>query len=239
MINIQPQFGSLAPGIYQGSVRILLANGTLSIVSVVGVVATPASAAIPAYALDADAERPNSTGICSPIGVTFSSPLEGTRIPAEIPLTITLTAVDACHNPVSFPVKVPVDFIDFTNSSQIVFLSPSATPGSYTADFTFPEPTSGATPVILHSAPNAGLGITVGTALRNVIVIPSTGNQTTISPGGILNAGSFLENGVVAPGSWISIFANNLGDGLIPASSASLTCQLRNAQVQVGALAYL
>jgi uncharacterized protein (TIGR03437 family) len=225
-INIQPQLGSLSPGIYMGSLRILFADGTFRVVSVLGLVADSGADALAGSGLNSDAERPSTSSPSSPIGLTFLSPLAGAQIEVGQSVTVTMQALDKNNNPVTF--QTDGVGVGYGNSCPCANLTLSG-PGTYSGALP-PLQTPGAVTIQSYANYTANESIKVVTPATQIMLVPST----NVSENGIVNAGSFTSDSVVAPGSWIAIFGNNLADSATPASSIPLPTQLGNAQVQIG-----
>jgi uncharacterized protein (TIGR03437 family) len=219
-ITIQPQLGALAPGTYQGSLRILFANGTFPIVSVVGLVPGSSSSSVASGELQPRAATP-----CGPVGVTFTSPKAGQQIEAGKSFLVTVAVTD-CHG-------APV-----TGASVSLYSNGRAqlnnnNDGTYSNDWTFIEPPTGTqTPVSLLSTTAIAFVSTINDATIGVTVLPSTKSVPALQ--GIVNSGSYQSQGAVTPGNWVSLFGANLGDGPQTASSVPLNTQMANAQVSIG-----
>jgi uncharacterized protein (TIGR03437 family) len=72
-----------------------------------------------------------------------------------------------------------------------------------------------------------------GASQVQVQVSPPAANAAAI-PGAVTNAASFNTQGVVAPGSYVSIFGQGLADGVLSATQTPLPANLNNTQLFLG-----
>ncbi|HEY6272572.1 MAG TPA: hypothetical protein VIX19_11345 [Terriglobales bacterium] len=227
-ITLQPQFGSLASGVYNGSLRILFADGTLSIVGIVGLIPSSGSTAAAAAAPNESGLRPLATTICQPIAAAFTSLSNGQQIEAGSAFTIQVQVKDACGNLLD---NGGVN-VYFSNNPQAYLPLNGIGNGLYRNSYTFDQPAGGInTPVTVIAKPAAQFS--TGTAdVITVTVIPQT--QPVPEVLGIVNSGSYQGSSIVTPGGWISIFGADLADGPQNAPGVPLGVTLANAQVSIG-----
>jgi uncharacterized protein (TIGR03437 family) len=221
-IVVQPVIDSLTAGVRRGVLTLLFTDGSTRTVSLLLVLASGGggSSTSPDSARDA--------GGCTPTKLLplVSSVLQDFNIPAAWPTAVTTKVVDDCGN--------------------------LMTSGSVTASFSNGDP-----PLSLFSLKDGNWSATwqprnstVSQASINIAAqIPEQKLQGSISisgslqknpdppqvsAGGVVSAASFGQAGVIAPGSFISIYGTRFADGINVAPAYPWTTELVGTEVILG-----
>ena len=221
----------LAAGVHFGTVQVFSA-GTVHTIAVVAVVTGTAAAG----ASSAGRLHPRGvTATCMASGlVAVLQTLEPSQmVAASQAQTVQSQIVDSCGNPVtaanggSAQVTLssqdpPVSLTDTGNGIWQGTWVPGATGGPVAVDVL--AQTGGLTSIQLP-----------GASQIQVQVLPPTANGAPV-PGSVANAASFNSQGIVAPGSYVSIFGEGLADGVLAATQTPLPANLNNTQLFLGNL---
>ncbi len=214
---VQPVLGNLSPGVYQGTVALLFADGSAQTVGVTFLVIGAAGTG--------SSLSPEDTG-CVPqklfaadrsVGSSFSSPV-------GYPRTLEVYVADNCGNPSGNGTVIA----SFSNGDPPIVLV-SLLNGIYTA--TWQPGTAAAQVVITETASSPGLASAV---LQVSGQAPDSPSAPAISAGGVVNGASFAGGAPLAPGGIISLFGKNLAAGSASASQLPLTTALGGLSASVG-----
>jgi uncharacterized protein (TIGR03437 family) len=230
-LAVGANLAGLAAGAYFGTVQVFSA-GTVQTIAVVLVVGGPSGAVVSG----AGRSRPRGTATtCTASGlVAVLQTLEPSQMVAAAQAQpVQAQIVDSCGNPVTAAnggsaqvtfssQDPPVNLMDTGNGIWQGTWVPGATGGQVSVDVW---------------AQTGGLTSTPfpGASQVQVQVLPAAAGAAPV-PGSVANAASFNSQGVVAPGSYVSIFGEGLADGVLAATQIPLPGNLNNTQLFLGNL---
>ena len=230
-LSVGANLAGLAAGVHFGTVQVFSA-GTVQTIAVVLVVTGTAGAGTS----NVGRSHPRSTpATCTPSGlVAVLQTLEPSQMVAAAQAQpVQSQIVDSCGNPV---------LAANGGSAQVTFSSQDppvslADTGNGIWQGTWVPGAAGGQVSVNVSAQMGGLTSTPlpGASQMQVQVLPAAASAAAV-PGAIANAASFNNQGVVAPGSYVSIFGEGLADGIQNATQTPLPGNLNNTQLFLGNL---
>ncbi|HTU36077.1 MAG TPA: hypothetical protein VMF66_19920 [Candidatus Acidoferrum sp.] len=224
-VVVQPDFTSLSPGVYNGSINIQFSDGTsqqVNVVALVGSAAATSSDRTPGLDL-----RPRSS--CTPtqlnMVLTNQNPMTAY---VNQPATMGVMVTDDCQNPItSGPgASVSVALSNHDASPPMV----SASSGLWTASW---QPHN-VPPMQVTATFTAFVAMPNGKVLANQIIgtmsVQSGASVPVIAQGEVANAASFAVT-PVSPGGLVSVFGTNLSGAPASAQGSPLPNTLGGTQV--------
>jgi uncharacterized protein (TIGR03437 family) len=226
---------SAAPaGSSSGTGRVLFADGTFATVTVESLGANPTSTGATAVPLlagpnssrSADLVRPQATSSTCP-NVNITSLSDNFSVTVSVPVSITVMATDCSGRPLNgLSVKIQTSNGDKVNNDQT--FAPGTSAGQYVGEWT---PSQVSTSVHINPiAVAAGVAPTYGPIISGQITSSSV-PRTVIN--GVANSGSYSPAQVVAPGTWISMFGDNLANGTAGATTIPFSTNLNGTEVRL------
>jgi uncharacterized protein (TIGR03437 family) len=229
---IGANLAALAVGAHFGTVQVFSA-GAVQTIAVVLVVTGPSGAGTTSSGRSHP--RGATTATCTAIGlVAVLQTLESSQVVvASQAQPVQSEIVDSCGNPV---MAANGGSAQVTFSSQDPPVSLTDT-GNGIWQGTWVPGVAGGQVSVNVSAQTGGLTSTPlpGASQVQVQVLPAPASAAAV-PGAIANAASFNSQGVVAPGSYVSIFGQGLADGVLNATQTPLPGNLNNTQLFLGNL---
>jgi uncharacterized protein (TIGR03437 family) len=237
-LTISANLSNLSSGTQTGTVRLLFGNGN-SLVIQVGVIATSTT---PTGGHDVAAARPQAQIACSAgkagylVGL-LQAPLNLSVIQAASPQTVQVQIVDDCGNPVTAASGGAVQ-VTFSNKDSALNLQDV---GSGIWQGTWAPVNAGNAVMVQISASEQGLTLNPASSAgaTATVSVAAAGANSAGQATGIANAASAAQAiaGVVAPGSYIAIYGNNLaGTGTPGATTLPLPTSLNGTQLFLGGL---
>ncbi len=219
IITVQPNVGSLAPGVYQASI-IAQAGGTALTVNVVFVV-------VPSViTTDASSARPHAVpASCTATKLypVFTSLTQGFVIPASWPLPIQVQAVDDCGNPMTSGQVAT----DFSNGDPRLSLA-SLQNGRWQGIWLGHNPS--ANQIVITANANIASPALHGSAVFTGQLAPNP-NVPSVNSGGVTSGAEASGQVVIAPGDLITISGQYFGAAPVSATQFPLTTDLAGTQV--------
>jgi uncharacterized protein (TIGR03437 family) len=148
------------------------------------------------------------------------------------PAALEMQVVDDCGNPITAEQGSAAVAGSFSNGDPGVRFV-HVQNGKWTATW---QPRNGSPGSAVRITVTAFLALGNGKTLADQTVLTATlaGGAVVPSPRVVLNAASFQDTGVLAPGALISVFGNSLGTGLNYNDRAPLPTDLGGTQVTLG-----
>jgi uncharacterized protein (TIGR03437 family) len=218
--QLQPQAKGLAPGVYDATITIAASTAPVKQVRIFLIVA-------PVGSIPSKIGRP-ATGSCQPTRLlpVSSSLVDGFRTPASYPIAIVVLIADDCGNAVTTgTVKA-----SFTTGDAPIPLT-SLQDGSWSGTW---QPRSAVSSATVTIDASTGPPQIVGSTQFSGGLLANANPPPLINSAGVVNAASFLANGPLAPGSFISIFGANLSDSFAQAPTLPLPTDLNATEVLMG-----
>jgi trimeric autotransporter adhesin len=219
IITVQPNIGSLAPGVYQASIT-SQAGGTALTVNVVFVV-------VPSViTVSGSSSRPHAVAAsCTPTKLypLFTSLTQGFVIPASWPLPIQVQAVDDCGNPMTSG-QVATDFSNGDPRLSLVSLQNGLWQGIWLGH------NLSANQIVITANANVA-----SPALHGSVVftgqLAANPNVPSVNSGGVTSGAEASGQVVIAPGDLITISGQYFGAAPASASQLPLSTDLASTQV--------
>jgi uncharacterized protein (TIGR03437 family) len=218
-ITVQPNIGSLAPGVYQASIT-AQAGGTALTVSVVFVVVpsvTPVASLSGAHAAQAASCTPKK------LYPLFTSLTQGFVVPASWPLPIQVQAVDDCGSPMTSG-QVTTDFSNGDPRLSLVSLKNGHWQGIWLAH----NPSANQIQI------TANADIAAPALHGSVLFTGKLGenpNVPSVNSGGVTSGAELSGQVVIAPGDLITISGQYFASAPISAPQLPLTTALAGTEV--------
>ena len=227
-IVVQPDFGSLPPGVSRAFLNLGFSDGSSRTISVLSVMAPPGSAAPDARASE------NAAGSCNPtaLNIIATNSEQSFTAYANQPSTIATQVVDDCGTaltPDRGGVAVTTRFSNGDPGVNMVHTPQGRWTGSWQ-----PRNTSQNTVrATITAFMVQGNGKTLASQLDLNVNVVSGARVPLVAPGQVLNGASFVAQAPVSPGSLISIFGSQLADGQA-LGAAPFQTSLAGTQVVLG-----
>ena len=212
-LNVAAGVNGLSSGLRHGTLRIAFSNGTVQTVDVQLAIAGSTGA--------------NSTGVracgASNLAMEFQSPSQNFQTAARVAVPLQVLVKDCSGNPLTSS-STGVEVFAGTSSVRLTYIGSGIWSGIWT-------PTAAA-PVVALTA--RAVSITGGATASGVVTTtgqvgaPATGAPAVVAA--VVNAGSFLLPGLVAPGTMVSIFGSGLANGQSQVFSTPFPTTLQGAQ---------
>jgi uncharacterized protein (TIGR03437 family) len=226
-IVVQPDYSTLTPGIYRGAITLALTDGSIRTVGVLSVVAGSAATA------GSSLVRPLTGGSCAPTQLLMVLTSSQQVLTASFgqPLSMQMQVVDDCGTPVTPQRGGAAVSATFSNNDPAVGFVHTEN-GKWSATWQPRNGSAGSTVRVLVTAFLAGSN---GKVLGNQVylTVSLTNGARVPSPQAVLNAASFLDTGVLTPGSLISVFGSGLANTQATGGSP-LPTDLAGTQVTLG-----
>jgi uncharacterized protein (TIGR03437 family) len=231
-VIVQPDSTGLTAGVYRGILTFLFTDGSSRTLNILMVLAPGVSgtsgAGTTGTGTSGAAIGPRDAGVCTP---TKLLPLVSTlgqdfSVSAAWPVALVAVVVDDCGSPM-LTGSVSASFTNGDPPLSLVSLKNGSWSGTW-------QPrngsTSGTSISISAQIPQQSLqgSIQISGSLQANIDPPQ------LTPGGILSAASSAQAGVLAPGSFISIYGSRFADALNVASVFPLATELSGTEVVLG-----
>jgi len=219
----QPSLGSLAAGIYRGSLTLAFSDGSpAQLVDLLFVVAGSGSATSP------EGLRREDAAGCAPTQLlAVSRSLSGDfSSPVGYPASLEVQVADDCGNAVTGATVLA----SFSSSDPALALV-SLGNGTYTG--TWRPLNAGSQVVVTIRASQAGLTpvlIKLQGQVAGSLATPA------VFSGGVVNGASFAKGDAVAPGSIVSVFGSNFAAAAAGATSVPLPTSLSGVSMTIGGL---
>ncbi len=228
-ISVQPSLGTLAPGVYQGTLTLQFHDGSAQTVAITFLVASASRASAQRFPGE-------SAAGCTPTQMLAQVRNYGSNYGSSAGNIISLSAgygqlievqlQDDCRNAVTNATAVIASFSD----GETLTLN-NLQNGIYSSTWNPQTPAGQVTMTVTAFAPPLP-PVTVqasGLAQAN----PSA---ASIYSGGVVNGASFAKGAALAPGGIVSIFGANLAQSSLGSSSLPLPSLLAGATVTVGGI---
>jgi len=220
IITVQPVVGSLAAGVYSGSVALQIGSTALT-VNVIFVVVPQASTAT---------GQNGSIASCTPTKLfpIFTSLTQGFAIPAGWPLPIEVAVVDDCGNRMSSG-RVATDFSNGDPRLQLVSLQDGRWEGIWfgrnvrAGQIVVTANADMDAPMLHGSVPFTGM-------------LMSNSNVPSVDPGGVSGGAGPSPQALISPGDLISISGRDFAAAASSAGQLPLTTDLGGTQVLLAGL---
>jgi uncharacterized protein (TIGR03437 family) len=220
IITVQPMVGSLAAGVYNGSVALQIGSTALT-VNVIFVVVPQASPAT---------GQNGSVASCTPTKLfpIFTSLTQGFAIPAGWPLPIEVAVVDDCGNRMSSG-RVATDFSNGDPRLQLVSLQDGRWEGIWfgrnvrAGQIVVTANADMDAPMLHGSVPFTGM-------------LMSNSNVPSVDPGGVSGGAGPSPQALISPGDLISISGRDFAAAASSAGQLPLTTNLGGTQVLLAGL---
>ncbi len=216
---------TLAPGVYTGELAIAFDDGSVQTIALVMVLTAPGSSAgASGFQL-----APRAAATCAPTQLlpVFTSIGQGFTVAAGWPQSIIVQILDDCGN----PMKTGSVVASFSNGDPPLTLN-SLNSGSWAGTWVLHT----ATPATTITA-SARLQTSATNSIAGTAVINGNGQANPqpplVTPGGVVNAASFVLSSTLAPGGFVTIFGSALSDQSAPASALPLPQQLSDTSVLI------
>jgi uncharacterized protein (TIGR03437 family) len=209
-MTVQPNLSTLAPGIYNGVITIQFSDGHVSTVKLLTVVA-------PSSAGGASKSGYRDAGSCKPknLNLQFTNLVSSSVVTLGQPSPMEVQAVDDCGvavTPDRGSVSVTAAFSNGDPGTRMVH----TTGGKWGTTW---QPRSTASPVkVLITAFVFENGSLLANQTQLTVGIRTGSTTPFVDQRGVVNAASLTSNSLVAPGSLVTLFGQQLAD---PNSSGS------------------
>ncbi len=223
-VVVQPSLGSLAPGQYRGSVSLGFSDGSSQQVSVLFVV-TPAGGS--GATVQAEIQRPPAAGACTPTQLFLVYQGDKGPFPVSWPSDLQVQVMDDCGNAVS-NASVQAGFSNGDPALSLISVGNGIYGGVWQPDGSQPQVLLNFT-AKLSGLSDASAPITIALVGNPAVSFPA------IYAGGVVQAASYAQDNVIAPGSLVSIFGVNLAQGANYAT-LPLPILLGSTSVTIGGL---
>jgi uncharacterized protein (TIGR03437 family) len=223
-VSVQPSLTGLAAGAYQGEVDFVFQDGSIRRVAVLLIVIPAGTSS----SLSSSAETPQNTPLatgCTPTKLipVFTLLGAGFKVTAGWPVAIETTIVDDCG---AFMTSGSV-VATFSSGDPALSLN-SLQDGRWTATW---QPRSTSSPQLTltvtaqETQPALKGSAQIGGALSANPAVP------IIGAGGVVSAASNAARQPLAPGAFISIYGQNLSQGISSSTTLPLATKLADTQV--------
>ena len=216
-ITVQPDFSKQANAVNTSTLGIQFSDGSVQTVEILTVVGEGGGSS--ASFLDGRSKRRSSPSCGSQLNLAPSdSSMTITSSPGQA-VTISLTATDGCGKTVSSGITVNATFTNGDTPKRAQSVGGGKWNTTYTPTGTAP---SGAW-INAFSASASASNVASPTLKLSVVLQSqaSIASPPIVTDGGVANGASFTPRlSEVAPGSYISIFGQNLGDSSQPAATS-------------------
>ncbi len=208
---IQPDFGSLAAGIYRGAITLALTDGSIRTVSILSVVASGTGAAIADSAGRAGA-FPMASGNCTPslLQIQLLSSEQVLTASLGQPLPMQVQIVDDCGTPVT-PQRGGVTVAAAFGNGDAELPLVHTENGNWSGTWLPRNGTAGISVAVRVAALLALASGKVLVGSQIVLTVTLAGGAGSPVPTAVLNGASFVNTGTLAPGALISVFGSGLG----------------------------
>ena len=226
-IVVQPDFTSLAPGIYRGAITLALSDGSIRTVAILSVVA-PGTAVAGAQSRPRQAPRAK----CSPsfLQVQIANPSQSFTASLGQPVPMEAVVVDDCGTPLT-PQRGGAAVLAAFGSGDPQLSMVHTQNGRWSGTWVPRNGSPGSSVRIAFTAfLSQGTQFFGGQAQLSVGLTGGVGAPVSES---VRNSASFLDTGILAPGALISLF----GSGLASAPSSGtvpLPIDLAGTEVTMG-----
>ena len=219
-VTVQPQTGSLSPGVYKGSIALQI-GGTALTVNVVFVVVP----SVPAVSSSASGRHAATAASCTPTQLVpvFTSLTQGFVIPASWPLPIEVQAVDDCGNPMTSG-QLTTDFSNGDPRLSLTSLQNGLWQGIWFGH------NAGAGQIVITANADKDMPALHGSALFTGM-LASNPNVPSVNPGGVRSGPQASGAVLIAPGDLITISGQYFAAAPVSASQLPLTRDLASTEV--------
>jgi uncharacterized protein (TIGR03437 family) len=227
-IVLAPQISGLSPGVHRGTVTLSFSDGSTRTVSIVLVI-VPAGTSLPATSLPASGTQgraqvqaqAQTTCVATTLAPVFTLLSSGFTISAGFPGQVAVDVVDDCGNNMTSG-GVTVSFSNGDPPQRLSSLNNGNWAGTWTPQHTV-------SPITVTA--NAAVPAQSLTGQAQISGLLNGSATLTIGTGGILNGASFAPQAPLAPGSFVTIFGNQLAQGSNNAKSVPLPTNLGGSTV--------
>ncbi|HEY2012339.1 MAG TPA: hypothetical protein VGH38_02510 [Bryobacteraceae bacterium] len=219
----------LTPDVRRGVLTLLFGDGSVQTISVLSVVAPPASASPSALAVTAKGQSAATSTCGTPaLQVQLTSLQRDFVAAVGQATTVAVKVVDECGRTLDKTGVVTARFSTNDPSVNLVSLGGGVWSGTWRPNGRADSASIEVTALVAASGIVRGGQIVVTGTVQDVSQIP------LVKPGGVVQAASFIGGVPLAPGSLISVYGINLADSTGQAQSLPLPVQLNNVQVVLG-----
>jgi uncharacterized protein (TIGR03437 family) len=219
-IVLQPDITNLTPGVRRGILALLFSDGSSRVVNLLLVLTGAGGNASPASMREVSNCTPTKLlPLINTVGQDFN-------IPAAWPTALVAKIVDDCKNPMTTG-SVTASFSNGDLPISLISIKDGTWSGTWQ-----PRNATGSLTTITISAQTPEQNIqgsfTLSGNLQQNVAPPQ------LNPGGVVSAASFAQAGVLAPGSFVSIYGARFADGLNVATEYPLATSLIGTEVILG-----
>jgi len=223
-VSVQPSLAGLTAGVYRGEVDLLFSDGSIHRVAILLIVIPASGASSAGSSVEDLGAIPRAAG-CTPSKLipVFTLLGAGFKVTAGWPVAIQATIVDDCGTFMTSGNVVAT----FSSGDPALSLS-SLRDGRWTATWQ-PRNTSSSQVTITVTAQQTQPALQgseqIGGALQANTLVP------IIGAGGVVSAASNAAQQPLAPGAFISVYGQNLSQGMASATTLPLATTLAGTQV--------
>jgi uncharacterized protein (TIGR03437 family) len=225
-VSLQANTSGLAAGIRQGTLRIAFSDGTVREISVFLVVASSASGG---SAIKAAVGRAASGGCAGVLAVAPQGDVSPNASLVALSAARLRVKVTDCGS--GGDVNDGSVLATFDNSDTPVNLI-SRQGGTWEGTWT-PSSHAAAVKVQLNAFSERGTSLSAGYLTFGVTITPNP-NTLAARPGGIFNSASYQATQQISPGSWASVFGEQMADAQQITGTVPYPLTLQNTQVLLG-----